>query len=505
MTSLQPVRRAGRHLRWALFGVAALLLMLLFSGCAGGGAPLSSDQFSKLGFAMQAIEHNKSVGLNSIKGMDPREVDLFNSSLKTGPANKDNLGDIDKYDAVTDVQVLNAADLKSVLGINSAFLFFLRGYLAESAQIYNLAIFRYQEAVTAGDSGVASLAHYRLGLLAANGHILGNETPGWISKTPATAQDVVVNEWQTLQRSGSNPLNKTPDVKLWVRGIVTQPGHEWDDEMAAIGGQAVIGTGPGLTPVLYPAVAPAYITHRLDEVYRTGIGKDHLYYQIVGAYVNFFKKYFHVYGAAMALIFLALIIKLVTAPMTSTSFRGMRDMQRVQPLIKELQEKYKDDKQKLATAQMELMKEHQVNPMKGCLPMLIQLPIFWIVYRAVQVYAYGFANGHFLWVSNLAQPDTILLVLYALSMIVTQKLTTAPPTDPQQKAMQTQMTYIMPLMLFFMLASLASAFVLYWFFLNVFSSIQQYYLIRQYKIEDEARAAAAATSLPKLPKKGKQS
>jgi YidC/Oxa1 family membrane protein insertase len=496
LTFLQFSCPDGRHLYRALLGGIAVLLLLLLGGC-GGAPPLTSDQFSKLGFALASIEQKQPNTLASVKAMKAKENDVsWIISLNHGLDNKATRIAVDKNDLITDDQVLTAAELKTGVGLDTAWIDFLRGYLAEDAQCYNLAIFSYREALTDGNSAIATQAHYRLGLLAGNGLILGNETTGWISKTSASPQEVAVNELQLLQRSGKNILNQQPDVQLWVRS---------PSELAGIGGPAGIGTAPVLPQMLGSRVAPIYITERLDTIYKHGGGKDALYYKLVGAYVNFFKKYFHAYGAAMALIFLALLIKLITAPMTSTSFRGMRDMQRVQPLIKELQEKYKDDKQKLAEAQMALMKEHNVNPMRGCLPLLIQLPIFWVVYRAVQVYAFGFSNAHFIWVHNLAQPDMILLVLYALSMIVTQKLTTAPPTDPQQKAMQTQMTYMMPLMLFFMLSTLASAFVLYWFFLNVFSSIQQYYLIRQYKLEDEARAAAVPATLPKLAKKGKQS
>ncbi|HEX2952303.1 MAG TPA: YidC/Oxa1 family membrane protein insertase, partial [Armatimonadota bacterium] len=157
----------------------------------------------------------------------------------------------------------------------------------------------------------------------------------------------------------------------------------------------------------------------------------------------------------------------------------------------------------LAEEQMKLMKEHKVSPLGGCLPMLIQLPIFIVVYRAVQVYAAGFADSHFLWIGNLSRPDMILLVLYAFSMIITQKLTATPATDAQQKMMQQQMTYFMPIFLFFILQSIASAFVLYWFFLNVFSAIHQYYLMEKFKQEDIALGRVTPDSTPASAKKKK--
>lgn len=189
-------------------------------------------------------------------------------------------------------------------------------------------------------------------------------------------------------------------------------------------------------------------------------------------------------------------------PLTVKGQRGIRDMQRIQPMLQELQTKYKDDKQKQAEEQMRIMREHKVNPLGGCGPMLIQIPIFIVVWQAVSVYAYQFNTDSFLWINSLAQPDYILLGLYTVSIIVSQYLTTPTSTDPQQKQMQMMMTWMMPIFLVFVLASIASAFVLYWFFLNVLNSAHQYYLMRQFKKEDLAREAAAAAAVPEK-KKGK--
>jgi YidC/Oxa1 family membrane protein insertase len=226
----------------------------------------------------------------------------------------------------------------------------------------------------------------------------------------------------------------------------------------------------------------------------------------VRAFVEASKAVAGALGVVLALFLLTVIVKIITAPLTTMAFRGMRDMQRIQPLLKELQEKYKDDREKLALEMQRVYKENNVSMTGGCLPMLIQLPIFWIVYHAVQVYAYGFSATHFLWVKNLAMPDIPLLILYAISMIVTQKLTAAPAADPQQQVMQNQMTYMMPIFLVFVLVNFASAFVLYWFFLNVLSSAHQYYLMRKFKQEEATKAGTqiAAASAPPARKKGKK-
>ena len=125
----------------------------------------------------------------------------------------------------------------------------------------------------------------------------------------------------------------------------------------------------------------------------------------------------------LAIFLIALIAKLITTPFSVAQFRSMRAMQLFQPELKKLQEKYKDDKQALAKAQMDLMKEHNINPASSCLPMLVQLVILWQVYYAIRHYLYQFSGVHFLYLKSLANPDTIsmhgspfpgpILVLYA--------------------------------------------------------------------------------------------
>jgi YidC/Oxa1 family membrane protein insertase len=185
------------------------------------------------------------------------------------------------------------------------------------------------------------------------------------------------------------------------------------------------------------------------------------------------------YSYALALLLIALAIKLVTWPLTSSSFRSIRAMQNLQPLIKELQQKHKGDRQALAAEQMLLFKKHKINPLGGCLPMLIQMPILIGVYQGIRFYIYQLSNAKFFWIPNLAQPDIPLLLMYALSLYVSQKLTTMPQADPQQQQMQNTMTIMMPLMLTVLFASLPAAFILYWFFYNILITGHQYYLMRQ--------------------------
>jgi YidC/Oxa1 family membrane protein insertase len=182
---------------------------------------------------------------------------------------------------------------------------------------------------------------------------------------------------------------------------------------------------------------------------------------------------------ALAIILIAVAAKLLLTPLTSAQFRSMKAMQRIQPLMKELQEKHKNDRQAMAQAQMRLFKEHRVNPLGGCLPLLIQMPILIFIYRAVDMYKYQFSGHGLLWVASLADPDMPLLILYAASMYLSMRLTTAPSMDPQQQQMQTMMAMMMPVMFLLLFRSLPSAFILYWFVLNVLSTAHQFYILRQ--------------------------
>lgn len=185
------------------------------------------------------------------------------------------------------------------------------------------------------------------------------------------------------------------------------------------------------------------------------------------------------YSYALALLLIAVIVKLVTTPLTSSSFRSIRAMQSLQPLIKELQEKHKGDRPALAAEQMRLFKKYKISPLGGCLPMLIQMPILIGVYQGIRFYIFQLSSARFLWIENLAHPDMPLLIMYAISLYFSQKLTTMPQADPQQQQMQKTMTLMMPLMLTVFFATLPAAFILYWLFYNILVTGHQWYMMRQ--------------------------
>ncbi len=211
---------------------------------------------------------------------------------------------------------------------------------------------------------------------------------------------------------------------------------------------------------------------------------------------------------ALAILLLAIAAKLITTPLSASQFRSMKQMQLLQPEIKKLQAKYKDDKQQLAKAQMDLFKEAKINPMSSCLPMLIQMPVLIWVYYGIRYFVYRFEGIHFLYIKSLADPDVVLLgatlfpgpllLLYGISMYFSQKLIATPATTPEQEQQQKMMAYMMPVMFVFILKSLPAAFILYWFLQNILMTGHQYLMMRSPAVQ--AMAGTTAKSAPERPK-----
>jgi YidC/Oxa1 family membrane protein insertase len=213
----------------------------------------------------------------------------------------------------------------------------------------------------------------------------------------------------------------------------------------------------------------------------------------------------------LALIVLALLVRLILWPLTNMQFKSMAEMQKVQPLVKALQAKYKNDPQQLNQKMMELYKEHKVNPLAGCVPMLIQFPILIGLYWAIQGQIEHLQNQHFLWIGsaisqhfpqffaqNLAEPDVALLVLYVVSMYFTVRYGSPPSTDPQQAQTQKIMAFVSPAMIAFFGFKYrwASALYIYWLAMNVFTVAQQLLMYRKYGLIGGGSGAAALAATP---------
>jgi YidC/Oxa1 family membrane protein insertase len=191
----------------------------------------------------------------------------------------------------------------------------------------------------------------------------------------------------------------------------------------------------------------------------------------------------------LGIVLVAIISRVVIWPLTKKQLASAQSMQRLQPQIKALQDKYTDDKNKFNEEFWKLCQANGVNPMGGCLPMLVQFPILIALWRGIRDYIVQFDGHAFLWVHNLAAPDTALLVAYTISMIffqkMTQKLQPTPTMNPQQAQQQQMMTYMMPLMFFFFFQGFPAAFLLYWLATNIVYFVQQYAYTHQSKRQPE--------------------
>jgi YidC/Oxa1 family membrane protein insertase len=179
----------------------------------------------------------------------------------------------------------------------------------------------------------------------------------------------------------------------------------------------------------------------------------------------------------LAIIFMTIAIKLVMFPLTQKQMRSMRSMQEIQPKTKWIQEKYKGDSQLIQQKTMELYKEHGVNPMGGCLPLLIQMPIFLAFYQSLYKFQYvAGSKVNFLWIPDISKPDPlfILAVLAAVTTFLQQKISMVENNDPTQKAM----LYFMPLMMAWIAYRMPAGLPLYWVVFNTLGILQQLYVNR---------------------------
>lgn len=189
----------------------------------------------------------------------------------------------------------------------------------------------------------------------------------------------------------------------------------------------------------------------------------------------FFYGFLKNYG--LAIILLTVIIKLLFWPLTHKSYASMKAMQKLQPEMQKLRDKFKNDKERLNRELMELYKKHSVNPLGGCLPMLVQIPVFFALYK-VLLDSIALRQAPFmLWLTDLSAKDPYYItpLLMGASMFVQQKMT---PTsmDP----MQAKIFLFMPVIFTFLFLNFPSGLVIYWLVNNLLTIAQQYYINRRH-------------------------
>lgn len=185
------------------------------------------------------------------------------------------------------------------------------------------------------------------------------------------------------------------------------------------------------------------------------------------------------YGVAIVL--LTLIIKLLFFPLTQRQFQAMKITQKLQPEMKRLQEAHKDDPKTLQKEMMALWKQHNANPLSGCLPLVVQLPFFFAIYSAISSPAFKAMIGAdgvnpgltSFWLTNLSQPDPFF-ILPASIVILTWLSQRQMPMDPNQKLLMS----ILPLMMGIISFNLPAGVLIYWVTQQGISTLQQWWLLR---------------------------
>ena len=270
-------------------------------------------------------------------------------------------------------------------------------------------------------------------------------------------------------------IDYTPDQKLLaiegalgMPGFQLQPGQTYNARFEIYAG-----------PKLYHRLAQ--LPHNEAEVMDFGIFK--IVCQLLLNFMNLLHSWLHDYG--LAILALTTIIKLTLWPIQNKANRSMRQMAALSPKIQELRDKYKDDPTRMNQEVMKLYKQYGINPVGGCLPMMIQIPIFFGLFKMLGQ-AVELRNAKFLWVKDLSQPDTIAhlpllgwpINIIPLCMAATQiwLMAMTPKTgDPTQR----RIAMFMPLIFLFICYNFAAALALYYTAQNLFSILQFYQNRRQ--------------------------
>lgn len=233
-----------------------------------------------------------------------------------------------------------------------------------------------------------------------------------------------------------------------------------------------------------------------------------IFYQPILNLLIFLYNTISFQDVGLAIIFLTIIIKLVLLPLSKKSIKAQKELQDLQPKIEELKKQYANDKQKMSLAMMQLYKEHKINPFSSCLPLLIQLPFLFAVFRVfrdglqnhleltysfihrpevIHTMAFGFLD--------LSKPNVYLAILAGLAQFWQAKMLSARKSaiksqgakDENMAAiMNKQMTYIMPVLTIFIGISLPGGLTLYWFVVTLLTALQQIYVFKALKKAKEA-------------------
>lgn len=283
---------------------------------------------------------------------------------------------------------------------------------------------------------------------------------GWT----AMIQHYFISAWVPPENSVSTYYSKVTPNGLYTIGMIGQPIVVAPGAKAST--QAKLYAGPAVADLLEKTSPGLKLT--IDYGWFWFIS-DIIFWMM--------QKIYEVVGNwGWSIVLVTIIIKLLFYQLSAKSYRSMSGLKKLQPKIEMLKQRYGDDKQKLTQATLELYKQEKVNPMSGCLPILIQIPVFialyWVLVESVELRQAPWI----LWIHDLSQQDPyyILPVLMGLSMFIQQRLNPPPPDPLQAKIMM-----LMPVVFTVLFANFPAGLMLYWFVNNTLSFMQQWFIMKQ--------------------------
>jgi YidC/Oxa1 family membrane protein insertase len=296
---------------------------------------------------------------------------------------------------------------------------------------------------------------------------------GWI----AMQQHYFLSSWIPNVTSKNKFYTRASNNDFTI-GSVSQPISIKPEEQKEIGSKLYIG--PEITSEL-KAISPS-----LDLTVDYGI----LWF-LSSLLFSVMKSIYSVVGNwGWSIVLVTVLIKLVFYRLSATSYKSMAGMRKLQPKLQALKERYGDDKAKISQATMELYKQEKVNPLGGCLPIVIQIPVFialyWVLLESVELRQAPFM----FWIKDLAAADPlhILPLIMGVTMLVQQKLNPAPPDPMQAKVMM-----FLPVLFTALFWNFPSGLVLYWIVNNTLSIVQQWYITRKYSDKQPIKKLIATT------------
>jgi len=224
----------------------------------------------------------------------------------------------------------------------------------------------------------------------------------------------------------------------------------------------------------------------IDTLKKENLDLEHIvdfgFFSVIARPIFWLLKYINGFigNYGWSIIILTILLRVPFIPLLNKSQRSMKKLQQLQPKMAELKEKYKKDQQRMQKEMMELYRKYKVNPMGGCLPMLLQIPFFFALYKVLLVAVELRGAPFMLWIHDLSAKDPyyVLPIVMGLTMLLQQKMT---PTSADPK--QAKIMMFMPIVFTFMFLNFSSGLVLYWLMSNVLSIVQQFFVNMKAKKE----------------------